>query len=142
MGLVRVGERMKRARRRMAAAEMVARSERTRRVPSMFAVLAVREERGNVRRQRGEEGYWVGAGSYLDFLEAKTAVYRALQLSEAEKACRLLVYCISQRACIHHFGISFHCMMMQEGAPLRPRTAGPVDNNNNNKWALGRNPIA
>ena len=45
MGLVRVGERMKRARKRMAVAERVARSERRRRVPSMvvggFAVLAV-----------------------------------------------------------------------------------------------------
>ncbi len=44
MGLVRVGERMKRARRRMAVAERVARIERKRRVPSMvvvFAVLAV-----------------------------------------------------------------------------------------------------
>ena len=124
--MVRVGERMKRARRRMAAAEMVARSERTRRVPSMFAVLAVREERGNVRRQRGEEGYWVGAGSYLDFLEAKTAVYRVPQLSEAEKGVDC--WCISQRACIQHLGISFHCMMMQEATSPRPRTAGPIDN--------------
>ena len=44
MGLVRVGERMKRARRRMAVAERVARTERRRSRPSMvvvFAVLAV-----------------------------------------------------------------------------------------------------
>ena len=45
--MVRVGERMKRARRRMAVAERVARIERRRRVPSMvvgvFAVLAVSE---------------------------------------------------------------------------------------------------
>jgi len=62
MGLVRVGERMKRARRRMAAAEMVARTERKRRVPSMvvgFAVLAVWDRLGgvvyfNVGEERGE----------------------------------------------------------------------------------------
>lgn len=68
MGLVRVGERMKRARRRMAVAERVARTERKRRVPNMvvvFAVLAVSEVgwRGGVvycrveeRRGRGREG--------------------------------------------------------------------------------------
>ena len=39
--MVRVGERMKRARRRTAAAEMVARAERKRRVPSMIVVFAV-----------------------------------------------------------------------------------------------------
>jgi hypothetical protein len=41
MGLVRVGERMKRARRRTAVAERVARIERRRRVPSMVVVSAV-----------------------------------------------------------------------------------------------------
>ena len=78
--MVRVGERMKRARRRMAVAERVARIERRRRVPSIvvavvFAVLAVSEvglgmwccspqwEREEVRWR--EEGYWVRAKSYL-----------------------------------------------------------------------------
>lgn len=71
MGLVRAGERMKRARRRMAAAEMAARTERKRRVPSMvvaFAVLAVWErEVGGVvylkvgeRRGKAERGRGIG----------------------------------------------------------------------------------
>ena len=59
--MVRVGERMKRARRRMAAAEMVARTERKRSVPSMvvvFAVLAVWERLGGIFYLKVGEGRW------------------------------------------------------------------------------------
>jgi hypothetical protein len=40
MGLLRVGERMKRARRRMAARDREPRRERRRSVPNMVVVLA------------------------------------------------------------------------------------------------------
>lgn len=110
MGLVRVGERMKRARRRMAVAEMVARTERRRRRPNIVVVFAARAvsevdwKGGVVYRSVGEkrwyeaereEGYWVRAKSYLVFL---TAVYHTLQLSEAEEGVDCA--CIAQRACI------------------------------------------
>lgn len=41
MGLLRVGERMKRARRRVAVADMEARMERRRSVPNMVVIVVV-----------------------------------------------------------------------------------------------------
>ena len=103
-----------------------------------FVVLAVWEkwvgEGGVVYRRVGErrgkverEGGVLGACEKLPcFLEVKTVVYRARQLSEAEKR----VDCEGVSTCLHTIdpGIYFHCMMMQANYFAETRTAGPIDN--------------
>ena len=132
--------RMKRARRRMAVAEMVARTERKRSVPSMvvvFAVLAVRERlgggvylkvgerRGDVRRREREEGYWVRAKSYLVFL-------RRRQLSIAPSSSRRPSSVLIARVWLngHAYSISGYTFPLHDDATrhfAETRIAGPID---------------